>query len=77
MFPVVRSSDARLSFTPFSSWVSSRRAEAKRSLLVQVADRTSAEDLFLYCKGNVGNVKKMHFYKNPSNNIFSVRHWKN
>ena len=71
--PVVRSSDPRLGFTPFSSVIASRRAEAKRTLLVQVAKRASAEDLYLYCTRNVGKINKMMFFHNESSKSFSVR----
>ena len=46
---------------------------AMGTLLVQVAKRASAEDLYLYCTRNVGKINKMMFFHNESSKSFSVR----
>lgn len=58
----------------FGAELRERREQAKRSLLVQVRSRGSAEDLFRYCTDNLGTVRSMHFHKNKDeNSAFLVR----
>ncbi|XP_045620743.2 poly(A) RNA polymerase, mitochondrial isoform X1 [Procambarus clarkii] len=58
-----------LSFAPHDGLVSSRREEAQRSLLVEVAGLDSVSDLHQVCS-QYGNVHKMFHYtlKSPHNN---------
>jgi len=58
-------------YVPLLSTIEDRRSEARRSLLVQVKDHLSADDLYQYCSTKYGPVKGLHFYKNTSSQIFT------
>ncbi len=47
----------------FHQWVGQRRAEAKKTLFVQVKSKLSAEALYKYCDDNFGRVASMTFIK--------------
>lgn len=59
-------------FKPFREMIDERRAEAKRSLCVQVRSKNSAEDLYTYCSTQFGKVRSMHFHQNHQSATFSV-----
>ena len=67
-----KSVDPDLVCPTFRSWIDRRRAEAKRSLLVQVRSSESAQDLLNYCQATYGPVKAMDFHNNPQNPDFPV-----
>jgi len=58
------------SYLPLLDQVASRREQARRSLLVQVAGPTSASDLALYCQEQFGPVTSLHFHKNKDSKTF-------
>ena len=58
-------------YVPLLTSIEERRREARRSVLVQVKDHSSAEDLYQYCSNKYGPVRGLHFYKNSSSKIFS------
>lgn len=59
-------------YKTFRALMEERRAQAKRSLIVQVRNRESAEDLYQYCADALGKVAGMYFHRNPDNAAFSV-----
>jgi len=58
-------------YVPLLTSIEERRREARRSVLVQVKDPSSAEDLYQYCSSKYGPVQGLHFYKNTSSKIFN------
>ena len=70
----VRSCQSRTnvaSYTPLLDLVKQRRAQARRSILVQVAGSDSGSDLGKYCQTNFGDVETMSYYENTKNKKFS------
>ena len=70
----VRSCQSRTNvatYTPLLDLVKQRRAQARRSILVQVAGSDSGKDLGKYCQTNFGEVKMMSYYENTKNKKFS------
>ncbi len=55
-------------FVPFNQMVESRRDEARRSIVVQVKDKTSYEDLLTYCQ-KFGNLKNAFYYSTFGNDL--------
>ena len=71
---LVRSCQSRsnqASYTPLLELVQQRRAQARRSILVQVAGPDSGKDLGRYCQTNFGDVHTMNFYDNSKNKKFT------
>ena len=71
---LVRSCHSRTnqaSYTPLLDLVKQRRAQARRSILVQVAGPDSGKDLGKYCQTNFGEVQTMSFYENSRNKKFT------
>jgi len=58
-------------YTPLLDVVESRRAQARRSVLVQVAGPNSAHDLANYCQENFGQVGSLHYFKNNVSKTFT------
>eukprot|EP00092_Neocalanus_flemingeri_P005754 GFUD01006194.1.p1 GENE.GFUD01006194.1~~GFUD01006194.1.p1 ORF type:complete len:653 (-),score=224.23 GFUD01006194.1:52-2010(-) len=58
-------------YTPLLDVVSSRQAQARRSVLVQVAGPDSASDLAGYCHEQFGKVASLHYYKNMVSKNFT------
>ena len=72
--PFVRSCQSRTNvatYTPLLDLVKERRAQARRSIMVQVAGVDSGKDLGKYCQNNFGDVNMMSYYVNSSNKKFS------
>ena len=59
------------SYTPLLELVRQRRAQARRSILVQVAGPDSGKDLGKYCQNNFGEVETMNYYMNSNDKKFS------
>jgi poly(A) RNA polymerase len=57
----VKEEENEKSFTPFMSLIKSRRAEARKSVLVQVQSAQSFKELHSYCS-SIGTVKQMLHY---------------
>jgi len=58
-------------YTPLLDLVASRQAQARRSVLVQVAGTNSALDLTSYCQENFGKVSSLHYYNNTVSKNFT------
>ena len=58
---------------PFSAMVERHRAQAKRSLMVQVRSEKSVYDLYNYCSQELGQIKEMRFHQNAMSS-FGVRY---
>ena len=71
---LVRSCQSRTNsptYTPLLEVVRQRRAQARRSILVQVAGPDSGRDLGKYCQTEFGEVEMMSYYVNTNNKKFS------
>ncbi|CAH0381406.1 unnamed protein product [Bemisia tabaci] len=55
----------------FDDMIAARRAEASRSILVQVQSETSLPDLYNYCC-KFGNIKMLHYYSCGQNNFILI-----
>jgi len=72
--PCVYCSTSRLNvptYIPLLDVVKSRQAQARRSVLVQVAGPDSASDLSTYCQDQFGKVASLHYYNNTANKNFT------
>lgn len=61
--------DAPRKFITFDEVVAARRAEARRSLVVQVNSEGSFGELHSYCS-KYADVKGIHHYKNLSGEVY-------
>lgn len=64
-----RSASSRNAFVPFDTILEHRRAQAQRSILVQVQSEKSCQDLFLLAS-QYGTVESMHHYTLPGHTHF-------
>lgn len=61
-------SDAPKKFITFDEVVAQRRAEARRSLVVQVNSTASFKELYGYCS-SYGSINGIHHYKNNGGEV--------
>lgn len=62
--------DVRKKLVSFDDMVEQRRAEAKRSIVVQVNSEKSFSELHGYCS-KYASIKGMHHYKNSAEEVRS------